>query len=272
MAKQVSNLAKEQIEFVVRVWSSEFYDRAPSSRNYLYDYIKSKHPDFTCGSDVLREAQRILKDNVKHPKGNFDSISPIQTLQDKAYEFAMELRSQFISEAMELSRNEIADLKTENQLLRKDVEFYKNMEKHYETQCSLKDLEINKLLKELEALKAAAANKAADANVDSSNTTITEEAEEVEELASTSVLMPEAIEGAKEALDAINEAKAKTKPKRSYHRKTPEEAAAAKAAKEAKAAEREAKKQAKSKSKGTELSEATLSPQRKAHKLTPRES
>lgn len=269
MAKQVSNLAKEQIEFVVRVWSSEFYDRAPSSRNYLYDYIKSKHPDFTCGSDVLREAQRILKDNVKHPKGNFDSISPIQTLQDKAYEFAMELRSQFISEAMELSRNEIADLKTENQLLRKDVEFYKNMEKHYETQCSLKDLEINKLLKELEALKAAAANKAADANVDSSNTTITEEAEE---LASTSVLMPEAIEGAKEALDAINEAKAKTKPKRSYHRKTPEEAAAAKAAKEAKAAEREAKKQAKSKSKGTELSEATLSPQRKAHKLTPRES
>lgn len=208
MAKQVSTRAKEQIEFVVRVWSSDFKDRAPKSRNYLYDYIKSKHPDFTCGTDVLKDAQKILKDSLEPSKTNFDSISPIQVLDAKIHKFAMELRDQFISEGMELRHAEIADLKSEIQSLKRDLEFHKTMEEHYEKQCSLKDQEISKLLKELEALKDAAANKDADAdtdaNVDSStinNSAVTED------LAQSSVLVPEAMEGAKEALEAINKAK-----------------------------------------------------------------
>lgn len=206
MAKQVSTRAKEQIEFVVRVWSSDFKDRAPKSRNYLYDYIKSKHPDFTCGTDVLKDAQKILKDSLEPSKTNFDSISPIQVLDAKIHKFAMELRDQFISEGMELRHAEIADLKSEIQSLKRDLEFHKTMEEHYEKQCSLKDQEISKLLKELEALKEAAANKDADtdANVDSSsinNSAVTED------LAQSSVLVPEAMDGAKEALEAINKAK-----------------------------------------------------------------
>lgn len=204
MAKKVITLEKEQkqIEFIVGVWSSDFKDRAPKSRNYLYDYIKTKHPDFVCGTDVLRDAQKILKANVEQSKTNFDSISPIQVLDAKIHKFAMELRDQFISEGMELRHAEIADLKSEIQSLKRDLEFHKTMEEHYEKQCSLKDQEISKLLKELEALKEAAANK--DADVDSStinNSAVTED------LAQSSVLVPEAMEGAKEALEAINKAK-----------------------------------------------------------------
>ena len=206
MAKKVITLEKEQkqIEFIVGVWSSDFKDRAPKSRNYLYDYIKTKHPDFVCGTDVLRDAQKILKANVEQSKTNFDSISPIQVLDAKIHKFAMELRDQFISEGMELRHAEIADLKSEIQSLKRDLEFHKTMEEHYEKQCSLKDQEISKLLKELEALKEAAANKDADADVDSStinNSAVTED------LAQSSVLVPEAMEGAKEALEAINKAK-----------------------------------------------------------------
>ena len=102
MAKQDKDLAQKKIEFIVHVWSSDFKDRAPKSRYFLYDYVQSKHPDFVCNSAILSEAQKILRDTIKGSKGDFDSILPIHVLESKVHEFVMELRDHFISEAIQL--------------------------------------------------------------------------------------------------------------------------------------------------------------------------
>ena len=161
MANQVKNLAQEKVEFIVKVWSSDFPTLAPKSRNYLYDYIKTKHPDFVCGTDVLRDAQKILKANVERSKTNFDSIFSIQVLESKIHEFVMELRSQFISDAIKLRQSEVSGLAADINLLKSKVENQAIIIQQYEEQCRNMKLEIEQLTNAL---------KECNASVDLSNT------------------------------------------------------------------------------------------------------
>lgn len=161
MANQVKNLAQEKVEFIVKVWSSDFPTIAPKSRNFLYDYVQSKHPNFVCNSALLSEAQKILRDKIKGSKGDFDSIFSIQALESKIHEFVMELRSQFISDAIKLRQSEVSGLAADINLLKSKVENQAIIIQQYEEQCRNMKLEIEQLTNAL---------KECNASVDLSNT------------------------------------------------------------------------------------------------------
>lgn len=154
MAKQDKDLAQKKIEFIVHVWSSDFKDRAPKSRYFLYDYVQSKHPDFVCNSAILSEAQKILRDTIKGSKGDFDSILPIHVLESKVHEFVMELRDHFISEAIQLRQSEVSSLVSDINLLKNRVDTQESVIAYYERQYQDSARENERLKNELEALKA----------------------------------------------------------------------------------------------------------------------
>lgn len=273
----------QQSAYLVRVWIKH-HSYAPKNRDELVSFVKTLNPNFGCSALVAGDAQNQLKEHFAlstptipaQADKDFDEIKndpifasvflfckDLQNQFEQAHKDSKALSTIFLEHRVhELEQQLEAALKLlDKHGIKYDPAYFKTngtldvLEPEPEAQESLSVVTESQPVEQ--ALEVAPEMPEV---VEQAPATQDEQAGKSDQPVSTDevtqdvVLMPEAIEGAKEALDAINEAKAKTKPKRSYHRKTPEEAAAAKAAKEAKAAEREAKKQAKSKSKGTELS------------------
>lgn len=113
---QKSQTQKEKAAFLVNEWLASFPSHAPSTREQLYDFVRAVHPDFSCRSETLSQAQKQLKESFEQDKLNHpNNLSHLYTAVTKV---VYELKKESLQEAhaiysatVDKLNNELVDIK-----------------------------------------------------------------------------------------------------------------------------------------------------------------